>query len=437
MGKVYAKIDGMHCEHCESKIKNGLEKKKNIKSVSIKNNIAYIEYKSKISNKEIIDTIDDLGYVTKEEYISGNLKDIDSTINLKEFLIIGSLIILIYLMIKYIFGLNIFYMIPNIDETISFSMLFVIGILTSIHCISMCGAISLLAIYDSNRTFKKPVWYNVGRILSYTIIGGLVGALGSLFKVNDLLNGVIVITLSILMLFMSLNMIGILSFKAFRYKINNKSRNPFIIGLLNGLMPCGPLQAMEVYALSTGNFFTGALSMFLFGLGTMPLMISFGFVYNLFKGKSKVIINKISAVLILILSLFMFNRGLLSFDIDLFRINPNYSDYLSAYIDGEYQVVEFDLSVDHFEDIVVQKGIPVKMIINASKKNLTTCNNWIMIRKYDVLERLEVGKNEIVFTPKEEGEYPYTCRMNMLKNTIKVIDNKNYFKEVNNEKDNS
>lgn len=437
MGKVYVKIDGMHCEHCESKIVNGLEKKKNIEKVTIKNNIAHITFKGKISNKEIINEIDDLGYVTKEEYISDNLKDIDSTVNLKEFLAIGSLIILIYLMIKFVFELNIFYMIPNIDETVSLPMLFVIGLLTSIHCISMCGAINLIAIYDSNRTFKRPVWYNVGRILSYTIIGGFVGALGSLFKVNDLLNGVIVIVLSLFMLLMSLNMLGVLSFKAFRFKINNKSRNPFIIGLLNGLMPCGPLQAMEVYALSTGNVFTGALSMFLFGFGTVPLMLSFGFIYNLFKGKSKVLINKISAVLILILSIFMFNRGLLSFDIDLFRINPNYSNYVNSYIDGDYQVVEFDLSVDHFEDIVVQKGIPVKMIINVSEKNLTTCNNWVMIRKYDVLQRLEVGKNEIIFTPTDEGDYPYTCRMNMLKNTIKVIDNKKYFKEVNDEKGNS
>jgi hypothetical protein len=222
-------------------------------------------------------------------------------------------------------------------------------------------------------------------------------------------------------------MIGILDFKFIRYKINNKSRNPFVIGLLNGLMPCGPLQAMEVYALSTGSIITGALSMLLFGLGTVPLMLSFGFIYNLFKGKGKILINKISAVLILILSITMLNRGLLSFDIDLFKDTKNYDNYIHSKIEEDIQVVRFDLSIDHFEDIVVQKGIKVKMIINVDKDKLTTCNNWVWIRQFDILQELKEGENVIEFTPSKTGDYIYTCRMSMLKNYIKVIDDIDYF----------
>lgn len=437
MKKVYVKIDGIHCEHCESKIKEGFKKNKKIDNVLIKNNIAHISYKGKISNDEIISLIDEIGYSTKKEYISDNLKDIDSKVNLKEFSIIFISIIFIYLILKKVLELNIFYMIPNIDSSVTYPMLFVVGLLTSIHCISMCGAFNIVAIYESKKNIKRPILYNTGRILSYTIIGAFVGLLGSLFKVNDVLNGIVVIILSIVMLLMSLNMLQVLDFKLFRYKFNNRYRAPFFIGLLNGLVPCGPLQAMEVYALSTGNFATGALSMLLFGLGTVPLMFMFGFVYNLFKGKTKVLINKISAVLVLILSLFMLNRGLLSFDIDLFKTVSDYSGYTSSVIEDNYQIVEFDLSVDHFEDLIVQKGIPVKMIVNVDSRNLTICNNWIMIRKYNVLQQLHVGRNEIFFTPNEIGEFSYTCRMNMLKNTIKVVDDKDYFKEVNHEENSS
>jgi sulfite exporter TauE/SafE len=84
-------------------------------------------------------------------------------------------------------------MIPNIDDSVSFPMLFVIGLLTSIHCISMCGAFNLIAIYDSKKNYKRPIMYNTGRIISYTIIGGLVGLFGNLFKINNIANGIIII----------------------------------------------------------------------------------------------------------------------------------------------------------------------------------------------------------------------------------------------------
>ena len=428
MNKKYVKIDGIHCPHCIDVITKELMKNKNIKEVIIKNNIAHITYNKKLTNKEIINTINNIDYFTKDEYISDNLKDLDNKIRLKEFIIIVSIILLIWFLINIIFGYNIFNVIPNIDSSITFGMLFITGLLTSIHCISMCGAFNLLAIYDSKRNIKRPLLYNIGRVLSYTIIGFLVGLFGSLFKVNDSLNGVIVIVSSIIIFLMSLNILGVVNFKFFRYKLNNKFRNPFLIGLLNGLMPCGPLQAMEIYALSTGNMFTGALSMFLFGIGTVPLMFSIGFIYNLFKGKIKIIINKVSAILILILSIFMFSRGLLSFNIDIFNNKPSYDGYIASKLVDNYQVVEIDLSIDHFEDIVVKKGIPVKFIINVEEKNLTTCNNWIMMRNYDVLQKLEVGQNVIEFVPTKTGDFFYTCRMNMLKNNIKVVDDEEFFK---------
>ena len=108
------------------------------------------------------------------------------------------------------------------------------------------------------------------------------------------MNGIIILVASLIMLLMSFNMLGIIEFRLpfiNKIKLKTKSRNSFIIGLLNGLMPCGPLQAMQVYALSTGSFIKGALSMFLFSLGTVPLMLLVGIFYNLIKGKGKIIIN--------------------------------------------------------------------------------------------------------------------------------------------------
>ena len=157
----YVKIDGIHCEHCIEVITSELLNNKNIKNVTIKNNIAHITYENKLTNKEIINTIKRIDYFTKEEYISDNLKNIDSKIQLKEFIIIVVILFALWFLINKLFGYNIFNVIPNIDSSITYEMLFVTGILTSIHCISMCGAINLIAIYDTNKNLEDYANYTL------------------------------------------------------------------------------------------------------------------------------------------------------------------------------------------------------------------------------------------------------------------------------------
>ena len=431
MKNKYVKIEGIHCNHCIDLITKELLKNKNIKEVKIKNNIAHIKYEKKLTNKEIIKIITNIDYITKDEYISDNLKDIDNKIRLKEFIIIIIILLIIWILLNKLFVYNIFNVIPNIDSNITLGMLFVTGLLTSIHCISMCGAINLMAIIDSNnKNYKRPIFYNLGRVISYTIIGGIVGLIGSIFTLNNIANGIIIIIASLLILFMALNMLGVISFRiplTSRLKIKRKSRNSFIIGLLNGLMPCGPLQAMQIFALSTGSFIKGALAMFLFSLGTVPLMLSVGLFYNLVKGKGKIIVNKIASVLIFVLSIVMLNKGLLTLGVDLSKSFNNYDEFTNTELKDNYQEVKFNLNYNSYEDIIVQKDIPVRMIIHVDKKYLTGCNSKLELKKFNIEKELIVGDNIIEFTPTKEGTYTYTCWMNMIKNNIKVVDDIKYF----------
>lgn len=304
MKNIYVKIDGMHCTHCEDTIRGSLLKISNIKNVEFDSFIACITYTGNLDKEEIKKSIIDCGYITKDEYISNDLKSLKYNIKLKEFLLIFLIIILFIFFTYKIFGFNVFNVIPNIDSNITYGMLFITGLLTSIHCISMCGAINLLATINNNSkiNLKRPIFYNLGRLISYTFIGGIVGFIGSVFKVNNYISGTLIVIASIVMFLIFLNMLGILKLKQlkiFKYKFNPK--NSFLIGIFNGLMPCGPLQAMQVYALSTGSFIKGTLSMFLFGLGTIPLMLFTGIFINLVKAKKKIIINKVAPILILIL----------------------------------------------------------------------------------------------------------------------------------------
>ncbi len=426
--KKYVRIDGIHCDDCKRKIKKALLENKDIYSVKIKDSVAVLDVSSNLDNKDIIKIINNLGYVTKNKYITTDKNNINTKIKLYEFLFIVVVILSINFILNKTLGFNILNFIPNIDSNVTYGMLFVIGMLCSVHCVGMCGAINLIAVYSEKRDLKKPLLYNLGRLISYTLIGGVVGLFGSVIKINDTVNGIIIILSSIVMCLLSLKMLGIIDFKYIHFK-GIKSTNSFVIGLLNGFMPCGVLQAMEIYALNTGSFFKGALSMFLFCLGTIPLMLCIGFLFNILKGRWNNIINKISSVLILILSLSMFNRGLLYFNIDLFK-NNDYKGYQASIIKNNIQVVEFDLSYNNYKDILVQKDIPVKVIINVDEEYLTGCNNEVYIDEFGIKKKLKVGKNIIKFTPKKTGVYTYTCFMNMIKNNIKVIDNKRYFKEA-------
>ena len=218
-------------------------------------------------------------------------------------------------------------------------------------------------------------------------------------------------------------MMGLINFSIkFKALSKLKTTNSFLIGILNGFMPCGPLQAMQIYALTTGSFIYGALSMFIFCLGTIPLMLFMGILSNLLSNKGRNIISKISIVLILVLSLSMLNRGLLSLGVDISDVfKPNYDNYIISEIKGDYQVVKFDLPYSGYEDIIVQEEIPLKIIINVKGGYLTGCNKSLIFKDFNVTKDLDFGENIIEFTPKEVGTYTYTCWMNMIKNKIVVV----------------
>lgn len=206
----------------------------------------------------------------------------------------------------------------------SFIMLFVLGFFTSFHCVGMCGGILLTQtinkyenIKDKKSSFKIALLYNSGRIISYTIIGGIVGALGSIFSSTIQIQNFIKIIAGIFMIISGLHMIGIKMLNNIRVPIFfkkstcvNNHKNPFIVGYLSGFLPCGPLKTMQLYALSSGSFIMGASSMFVFSLGTLPIMLSFAYISSRMCKSFNERIYKYTGILIVILGILMLNPKL-------------------------------------------------------------------------------------------------------------------------------
>ncbi|MDR0472194.1 MAG: sulfite exporter TauE/SafE family protein, partial [Treponema sp.] len=230
---------------------------------------------------------------------------------------------------------------PLAEADMGYGMLLIIGLLTSVHCIAMCGGINLsqnlqkgnAATVVQTAAAKTPfnfsllvpgILYNGGRLFSYTAAGVVVGALGSVISVSDNFRTIVLLLAGAFMIIMGLNMLGMFpalrrftprppQFFSKKIKTQKTGRGPLVIGVLNGFMPCGPLQAMQLYALSTGSPAKGGISMFIFCAGTIPLMFALGAAGGILSGVDGRSFSKwamrVGAVLVAAMGVVMFTNG--------------------------------------------------------------------------------------------------------------------------------
>lgn len=205
---------------------------------------------------------------------------------------------------------------------------FVIGFLGSFHCIGMCGPIALaLPIFHESyvKLLLGRVLYNLGRIVTYTLFGALFGLFGKSLELAGLQQNVS-ITIGIIMLVVILMprkyKNRLTDFYLYRFisnfiktsfsKLTQKKSNYslFIIGVINGFLPCGFVYVALAGAVSTGSIYSGSAFMALFGFGTFPIMLvaSLAGKYISLGLRSK--INKLIPVLALILAVIFILRGL-------------------------------------------------------------------------------------------------------------------------------
>jgi sulfite exporter TauE/SafE len=343
---------------------------------------------------------------------------------------------------------------PQLGSGAGYGLLWLFGFLASFHCLGKCGGIALSqsirpaaepagTAAPSGRSYERlapALLYHSGRVLSYTLVGGIAGALGRLVRFSGVLGGVIPILGGLFMIIMAVNLLG--AFPLFRKLtirmplfaakklMGKKKYSPFYVGILSSLMPCGPLQIVQLYALGTGSFFHGALALFIFCLGTVPVLFLFGLVNTVISKKQADVILKAGAVLVLILGLSMLGRGLALSGVALadafFSPSPvaaaANSTRSTALASENKQVVRTKIGADFYPPITVQKGIPVHWIIVVDKNDLNDCNKTLIIPRLKLEKKLTAGENEIDFTPAETGDIVYSCWMGMIKSKIIVVD---------------
>ena len=412
MERTTIKIKGMFCPHCEETICSALRKVKGVEAAdaSFRRGEATVLYDPSLADiADIHAAIRAEGYEPEEQgaYVQ----------------IISILIILmsLYVIARRLGWTQLFNLFPAIESTMELGMLFLVGLLTSIHCIAMCGGINLTQAAASSEKRKSILLsntlYNLGRILSYTITGAVCGAVGQTIGFSGTLRGVLPVIVGTLLLIMALNMLGIfngirvlapiLPKGLYRWAAGRaKARSSFTLGLLNGLMPCGPLQSMQIYALGTGSAVMGALSMLMFSLGTVPLMFGFGLLAGNLNQKYRKYMVSVSAVLIFIMGIHMVSDGLALSGISLFRQRSVPSEM--ATVEDGTQYISTEIDYGSYPAITVRQGIPLEWTVIVPEGKLNGCNGEIVIPAYDIDLKLHEGENYIFFTPQTSGTVPYS-----------------------------
>lgn len=440
MSLIILKISGMTCINCKTRIENALAVLEGIKKadVSWKKGRADIEYdEEKISLNEIQKIIESLDYKVENSGDGKWKKSLSRLLINITYLII---ITFLFLILQKTGLLNYLAPAQTADSKMSYGLLFLTGLFTSVHCIAMCGGINLSQSLGGKRAVIK---YNSARILSYTLIGLVLGSFGVfLGTAGKNIDGSIMIPFSlqsvlklvagVFMILMGFSLLGLFPFlrritphlpSALTRKIysaHKKQQGAFLIGFLNGFMPCGPLQAMWIVAFVSGSPLSGTLSMLFFSLGTLPLMLGFSSIISIIGKKKAGIVMKASAILVVVMGLSMVSQGYALGGIKEEGIKS--FDKKTIELQDGKQLIKSRLEINKYPDITVKKGIPVRWEIQADKNSLTGCNYRMILRDFKLGVEMGYGTNVIEFTPEKTGDFKYTCWMGMINGKIKVVE---------------
>ncbi len=452
-------IRGMHCASCEVLIEKKLLTFNNIRSAeaSLGKGTIVVEYIHDLPNIGKINQIFERFGYTFFNHPPENRKENESEESsggLLNYLI--PIIIVVFL----------FYFLPktrlasliSVSSSSSLAAFFAFGLLAGLSsCAALVGGLVLSMSKQWNelhsnedalsKKFQPHFLFNTGRIISYALLGGLLGLIGSSLKLSASFSSVLVILVSILMVALALQMLGVKTFQKFqisapkfitRYAADETHFKgkymPSIMGALTFFLPCGFTITAQSLALLSGSPIQGTLIMLFFALGTLPMLLVIGFssVKFLSKPEHSTQFLKIAGVLVLFFALFNINSqlNLLGFS-SISDIKKNNSPAQTSGaqaadlppVIGGKQIVKMDASSYGYSPnyLKVKAGVPVRWEI--TDKGAGGCTNAIISRSlFTGTIDLNPGETAVKeFTPKTPGKYKFSCWMGMVSGTMEVI----------------
>ncbi len=450
MKKIEVKVKGITCASCEVLLERKLKKIPGVHKVqaSKSKERVSIQCEEYVQVEDLQAAVADKGYILiPNDSINTPVRMPFIVKNKERFSEIGSVIVIL---IGLYVILSQFDLLPKnigVTDNMSYGFVFIIGLVAATStCLAVAGGLLLAVANKYNianphlngiQKFKPHLWFNVGRIGSYALLGGAIGALGSVLSITPKVTGIITITASLFMIIMGFQLLQIFPWmnkiqlkmpKFIAHKIYDAShqetkKSPsklasFLFGGSTFFLPCGFTQALQLYVLGKGDFITGALTMFAFSLGTLPALAGIGAFTSFAKGNIQRHFTTFSAVLVILLGVLALPSGLVLADLSIPSFG--FSAVTSAtnlddieLIDG-FQVVRMQVNdLDYYPNkFKIIEDVPVRWEIGGKKA--VGCAQVISVPSLGITEFLPTNDiKKIEFMPNKVGEISFSCTMGM------------------------
>ena len=451
-------IQGMHCPSCEKLLEGEFKNIPGVRNVKVdrKTDSADIFFEDKEPDFEKIKNIaEKFSYSVSEERPDMGMAPKNSKIFWQDWLKAGLIIIVILFVFRFFQASGLANGISASNKSISYGVAFLVGLVASVSsCLAVVGAVVIAfsekysseksaSSADAARFFESAVrpnlFFHIGRLGTFFILGGLLGAVGGELNISGNFVSIYTIVIAVVMAWLGLNILGLVpslsavgikmpgKFSA-RWENLKKSEHiaaPFVLGGLTFFLPCGFTQSMQLFALASGSFLVGGLSLFLFALGTLPTLLVLGITASWTKNRGFVVFQKVAGALIILFAVYTFNSGLVLSGVKTNVISSESQQESGAKNNTPQpqaqpasqasQTVTMNVTASGFEPSVftVKQGVPVKWVING--ENVTGCTSTIIVPSYGITKNLKLGENVVQFTPQSKGTINFSCGMGMVR----------------------
>ncbi len=338
------------------------------------------------------------------------------------------------------------------EGSLGFASAFLIGLVAAL---STCMAVSGGLIVATTAKFAEKagkagarsrlapaLFFVAGRVVSYALLGGLIGLIGTSISLSPAVSGALTIVAAAVMLALGLDMLKILPRKARKLmpampapiarRIINAEGSvhpaaPFLLGAGTFFLPCGFTQALQIYALSSGGFVPAALVLGGFALGTAPSLLALGWFAGSGNGRTGRFFFRLAAAGVVILGLAGFKNGfnLIGWP----RAEAAASSETSSERRADFTpegsrgaIISMTIGPDGYSpaSFTIRAGEPVTWKIDA--RRAPGCAMAIVSSKLGIRKTLAAADNRISFTaPSEPGTYSFSCPMGMYRGSFIVI----------------
>jgi uncharacterized protein len=336
------------------------------------------------------------------------------------------------------------------SQKITLGVALLVGLVASFSsCLAVVGSIVVafgekFDIGDKNffkGVVRPNLFFHIGRVGTFFALGGLLGALGVTINLSGQFVSAYTIGIAIVMAWLGLNILGVLpSISALglrppkfitktwaRAEKSQRGSAPFLLGGITFFLPCGFTQTMQILALASGSFWSGAMILTAFSLGTAPVLFLLGLSASWGRAKNLGFIQKAAGILVLFFAVFTAQSGLALKNVktnvitsDSAKSNDQSSERTPESAPGNFQTVEMHVTNSGFEPSVftVKAGTPIHWVIKGDQ--VSGCTSRIIVPSYGISKSIGSGDNEVDFMPSGKGQISFSCGMGMVRGKFLV-----------------